>query len=123
MKLNYSDAFITIATPDLDKAIAFYSQLLEQQPQPNIPGVYAEFKLSTLKLGIFKPKSNNQAEFNNSRHSGMSICLEVSDLDEAIQHLTNIGYPPSGNITTASHGREIYAYDPMNNRLILHQSS
>ena len=52
MKLNYSDAFITIATPDLENAIAFYSQLLEQQPQPNIPGVYAEFKLSTLRLGI-----------------------------------------------------------------------
>jgi len=43
-------------------------------------------------------------------------------LKEAIAYLTSLGYPPPGEITTASHGREIYAYDPMNNRLILHQS-
>ena len=123
MSFNYSDAFITIATPDLESVITFYSRLLEQQPKPHIPNVYAEFQLQGLRLGIFKPKADNEVEFNNSRHSGMSICLEVTDLDEAIQHLVDIGRPPQGEITTASHGREVYAYDTMNNRLILHQSS
>jgi hypothetical protein len=32
-----------------------------------------------------------------------------------------LGYPPPGEIITASHGREIYTYDPAGNRLILHQ--
>jgi predicted enzyme related to lactoylglutathione lyase len=73
-------------------------------------------------LGIFKPKENHRVEFENSAQSGMSLCLEVDDLEKAIAHLTSIGYPPPGEITTASHGREIYAYDPANNRLILHQS-
>jgi hypothetical protein len=52
----------------------------------------------------------------------MSLCLEVSDLEDAIAHITALGFPPPGEILTASHGREIYAYDPDGNRLILHQS-
>ncbi|MGL4621884.1 MAG: VOC family protein, partial [Chroococcidiopsis sp.] len=35
---------------------------------------------------------------------------------------TEIGCPPLGQIVTASHGREIYAYDPDGNRIILHQA-
>nr|WP_289501139.1 hypothetical protein [Gloeocapsopsis sp. IPPAS B-1203] len=53
----------------------------------------------------------------------MSLCLEVSDLENAVAHLTSLGYPPLGETLTASHGKEIYAYDPQGNRLILHQSS
>ncbi|MBA2747243.1 MAG: hypothetical protein H0U45_00545 [Tatlockia sp.] len=52
----------------------------------------------------------------------MSLCLEVEDLASAIAYLINIGYPPPGEIVTASHGKEIYACDPDGNRLILHQS-
>ena len=122
MTFNYTDAFITIATPDLEKAIAFYSQLLQQQPQPYIPNIYAQFQLKSWRLAIFKPKEDNETEFNNSRYSGMSICLEVADLSAAIAHLTQMGYPPSGDVKVASHGKEIYAYDPMDNRLILHQN-
>ena len=122
MSFNCTDAFLTIATPDLEKAISFYSKLLAREPKPYIPNVYAEFNLKSLRLAIFKPKEDNEAEFNNSLHSGMSICFEVEDLTAAIRYLTEIGYSPEGNIKQASHGREIYAYDPMNNRLILHQA-
>ena len=122
MTIKYTDAFITIATTDLEKAIAFYHKLLDRQPQPYIPNVYAEFNLKSLRLGIFKPKVDNLAEFSNSRHSGLSICLEVEDLEATIEHLKEMGYPASGDIKVASHGKEIYAYDPMDNRLILHQS-
>jgi predicted enzyme related to lactoylglutathione lyase len=77
--------------------------------------------LPGLRLGIFKPKQTNESEFENSAKSGMSLCLEVRDLQQAIAHLTTLGYPPPGEIVTASHGREIYTYDPNGNRLILHQ--
>ena len=52
----------------------------------------------------------------------MSLCIEVENLKEAIASLTALGYPPPGEIIEASHGTEIYAYDPANTRLILHQS-
>lgn len=122
MTFQYTDAFVTLAANDIEPLIQFYSQLLEQEPKSYISNVYAEFQLSGVRLGIFKVKENHCAEFSNSAQSGMSLCLEVNNLEEAIAHLTTIEYPPSGAITTASHGREIYAYDPAGNRLILHQS-
>jgi predicted enzyme related to lactoylglutathione lyase len=122
MTFRYTDAFVTLAAADAEVLVQFYRQLLDREPKTYIPNVYAEFGLPGLRLGIFQPKPNHRQEFENSAQSGMSLCLEVDDLEGAIAHLTSMGYSPPGEITTASHGREIYAYDPMGNRLILHQS-
>ncbi len=122
MSFSYDQAFVTIATAKNDDLVNFYRQLFNLQPNPYIPEVYAEFQLKGLRLGIFQFSGVNQLEFANPLGSTMSICLEVLDLEMAIAHLHNIGYPPPGEIMTASHGREIYAYDPIGNRLILHQS-
>lgn len=123
MTIHLSDALVTLAVPDLEVSSHFYQQLLARKPQPYTLGVYAEFQVADrLRLGIFQPKVPDQAEFANSQGSGMSLCLEVDDLEGAIAHLSSLGYPPPGEIVTASHGREIYAYDPTGNRLILHQS-
>jgi predicted enzyme related to lactoylglutathione lyase len=119
----YSAAFVTIASINFDLVVGFYSQFLGSAPQPHLPHIYAEFSIAGLRLGIFAPKSTNQAEFGQPQHSGMSLCLEVDHLEDTIAKLTQIGYPPTGQISTASHGREIYAYDPDGNRLILHQSA
>jgi catechol 2,3-dioxygenase-like lactoylglutathione lyase family enzyme len=122
MVFQYTDAFVTIATTDLEISVCFYTDLFKIKPVKIIPNVYAEFQLKGVKLGIFKAKTTNESEFTNSLKSKMSLCLEVSNLEDAIAHLTILGYPPPGEITTASHGREIYAYDPDENRIILHQS-
>ncbi|MGB7441740.1 MAG: VOC family protein [Coleofasciculaceae cyanobacterium] len=122
MTFQYSQAFVTLAAINAETLIRFYSQLLQQKPLPHIPKVYAEFQLSGLRLAIFQPQVQHQREFRNSAQSGMSLCLEVENLEEAIAWLTNLGNPPPGAITIASHGREIYGYDPAGNRLILHQS-
>ena len=122
MALCCHHAFVTLAHRNIEMLLEFYTQLLGVQPQSYIPGVYAEFQLPGLRLGIFKPKSTHAAEFSHESRTGMSLCLEVEDLDEAIAHLQELGYPP-GEIITASHGREIYAFDPAGNRLIFHQSN
>ena len=121
MKFKYSEVFVTIATENIDWLVDFYSQILQQQPSHYRHGIYAEFNLEKLRLSIFKPKSQRQTEFVNSG-SSMSLCIEVEDLDRAIATLIDLGCPPPGEIIEASHGKEIYAYDPANNRLILHQS-
>lgn len=96
-----------------------------------MPNRYAEFELPGLRLGIFRPKEkegegeviqNSKLKIQNSlRERGMGLCLEVEDLEAAIAHLTDLGYPPKGKILIASHGREIYAYDPEGNWLILYK--
>lgn len=122
MAFQYTDAFVTLAAADMEALVQFYCQFLDREPKPYVPNVYAEFELPGLRLGIFHPKPNHRQEFGQSAQSGMSLCLEVEDLEGAIAHLTSLGYSPPGEIITASHGREIYAYDPAGNRLILHQS-
>lgn len=122
MTINCTNALMTLATPDIDKLVNFYTRLLEQQPITNIPNVYAEFNLAGMRLGIFQPKQTHESEFQNAAKSKVSLCLEVNNLEAAIAHITNLGYPPPGEIAIASHGREIYAYDPDGNRLILHQA-
>lgn len=123
MSFLCQDALVTIAAIEYQKVIDFYRELLSQEPKPYISDFYGEFQLPGLRLGIFAPKISHQSEFNHSALSSMSICLEVENLENAIAHLNQIGYPPPGEIITASHGREIYAYDPAGNRLILHQAN
>ena len=122
MTFQFTEAIVTLATFQIDRLVSFYTDLLGIKPGIDIPNVYAEFQLTSFKLGIFQPKQTDFSEFENSAKSKMSLCLEVSDLESAIAHLTALGYSPPGAIITASHGREIYAYDPDGNRIILHQS-
>lgn len=122
MNFQCINALITLATDDLENLVSFYTKFLQQNPQSYLRSVYAEFQIASLRLGIFQPKLQKQSEFASRLNSSMSLCLEVEDLENAIAYLTNIGYPPPGEIITASHGKEIYAYDPDGNRLILHQA-
>ena len=117
--VKIQEAFVTLAHKDLQVLVEFYQELLGQPPRIYIPQRYGEFVLPGLKLALFKPADSQ--EFVGSA-ANMSVCLEVEELKDAIATLTQLGYPPPGNIIHASHGQEIYAYDPAGNRLILHQS-
>ncbi|MCX7595857.1 MAG: glyoxalase [Fischerella sp.] len=123
MVFQCTDAFVTLASFQMEKLVAFYTNLLSINPAVIIPSVYAEFQFPGMRLGIFKPKQTHNLEFENSAKAKMSLCLEVNNLENAIAHLTALGYSPPGEIINTSHGREIYAYDPDGNRLILHQSA
>jgi predicted enzyme related to lactoylglutathione lyase len=115
-------AFVTLATQQFDAIVAFYQALLGVRPQAYRSQVYAEFRVTGLTLGIFQPRQQNKSEFHAAGSGRMSLCLEVTDLERAIAQVSDLGHPPPGPLLTASHGREIYAYDPDGNRLILHQS-
>lgn len=121
MAFQIQTALVAIATLELKQLIEFYTQLFRQEPAVYIPDVYGEFNLVGLRLGLFKPGLSQQSEFVNSDRGTVSICLEVDELEVAIAELAALGCA-SGEILTASHGREVYAYDPAGNRLILHQS-
>jgi predicted enzyme related to lactoylglutathione lyase len=117
----YANAYLTLATQQFTGLVAFYSGLLQQPPDPHWPDYYAEFQVPGLRLGIFSPRADQAGEFCGRGASAMSLCLTVEDLGVAIAHLGALGYPPVGPIRSASHGQEVYAYDPDGNRLILHQ--
>ncbi|MGB3205411.1 MAG: VOC family protein [Crinalium sp.] len=112
--------FVTIATSKLDILVQFYTNLIGREPKSYIHQIYAEFQLTNLRLGIFQPKEGQSQEFDQGK-SPISLCFEVSELESAIAHITALGYPPPCEIINASHGREIYAYDPDGNRIIFYQ--
>jgi len=121
--MQCTNLFVTIATVNFQNIVSFYTNLLEQSPINLIPNAYAEFQIYRLQLGIFKVKKNHKLEFEKTSAGQMSLCLEVTNLETAINHLSSLGYPPTGTISLDSHGREIYAYDPDGNRLILYQGN
>ncbi|KPQ36422.1 MAG: Glyoxalase-like domain [Phormidesmis priestleyi Ana] len=115
------EVFVAIASPRLEHQVSFYRDFLAIAPRLHT-ATYAEFHLPGLRLALFSPMAEHAPEFASSPGSPVSLCLEVKDLEQAIACLNALGYPPPGEIIMASHGQEIYAYDPDGNRLILHQS-
>ena len=120
-ELSVAELFVALSSSQATALADFYQSLLGVVPKVRT-SAYAEFRVGGLRIAIFEPKDENAAEFKAANSGAMSFCLEVGDLEEAIAHVTQLGYPPPGNILYASHGKEIYAYDPDGNRLILHQS-
>jgi hypothetical protein len=121
--LGHTSTFVALADLDGYALTHFYKALFTQDPVVDIPDIYAEFVLPGMRLGLFKPKHTHRAEFESLSSGSMSLCIEVERLEEAIAHLTALGHAPPGPIQPTSHGREIYAYDPQGNRLILHEST
>ncbi|WP_448285736.1 VOC family protein [Phormidesmis priestleyi] len=124
MKLR--SAWVTLAATDFERSLQFYRALLDQDPISQIPNVYAEFAIAGLRLGIYKPRATELSSSfmkrvdDNFSFPILSLCLEVEDLELAIAHLSQLDCP-LGDVITAAHGQEIYAYDPDGNRLIFFQ--
>ena len=113
---------LTIATQQLSVLMGFYQNLLQRAPTLHQPGIYGEFALDGVRLGIFQTQPEHWAEFDGPTSGALSLCVAVDDLDGAISHLHQLGYRPPGSIRLASHGREIYGYDPDGNRIILYEA-
>ncbi len=121
MALRFRRAFVALATPNFEQIVDFYQTLLDQSPKPFMAQRYAEFQLGeSLSLAIFPPKPEQQDAFALNSAGPLSLCLEVEDLASVIAHL-DAQDCPHGEILKASHGQEIYAYDPQGNRLIVYQ--
>jgi len=120
MALKIKEFLATIAALDLDRLVEFYTLFLCREPVIWIKDVYAEFEVSGLRFGLFKPRSSDQPEFAGNC-GAMSLCLEVENLEAAIASLTELGQAPEEASVTTDYGVEIYAYDPEGNRLILYQ--
>lgn len=127
--LHTDYVMLTLSTANLTRLRNFYCALLGQVPSFEFPNTYVEFQIGYFRFGIFQPKPENASEFAAPTSGAMSLCLEVDSVEGAIAAVEKAygaiaAIPPRlpSPITTASHGREAYAYDPDGNRLILHES-
>jgi predicted enzyme related to lactoylglutathione lyase len=114
----YTRAFITLAAPQWGRSIAFYRQLLNQEPEALQADRYGAFDLGSWKMAIYRPKLEELEP--PGTYPALSLCFQVPDLDQTLVHLANLNLDP-GPIQTVSHGREVYLYDPDGNRIILYE--
>jgi predicted enzyme related to lactoylglutathione lyase len=116
----YTYGRIAIAAINFDEMQQFYTTILQQEPTSRIRDVFVEYQLPELRLDLFKPREANRPEFQQNTRSTLNIVLEVRDIEAAAKHFASVGCQP-GKIIDAFHGKEFYAYDPAQNRLIVHQ--
>ncbi|EFH79847.1 VOC family protein [Ktedonobacter racemifer] len=116
----YKYGRLAIAAINFNEMKEFYSKILQEEPIRHIKDVYVEFQLPELRIGLFKPRPDNRPEFMHDTRSTASIVLEVIDINDAANHFRSVGCSP-GKIIDTFHGKEFYAYDPAQNRLIVHQ--
>ncbi|OUC15914.1 MAG: hypothetical protein B0A82_04350 [Alkalinema sp. CACIAM 70d] len=123
--IRYDSAWVTIAVTDLSGAQQFYQALFACEPSRVLPDRYVEFQLAGLRLGIYRPtkfpiSASETSAIAALPQASMSLCFQVQDLDVTLAQLNQLQVPHDA-VAIASHGREVYAYDPNGNRLIFYQ--
>ncbi len=120
--MKYSKILVSIGTEKIEECVAFYQKLFGYQPRVYKKSVYSEFDFQGLTLAIYKPRSADEENLSNSNKSnGLSICLQVENLESVIVELKNLGDPLISQIKEDSNMKEIYIYDPGGNRIIFYQ--
>ncbi|VDN42534.1 unnamed protein product [Gongylonema pulchrum] len=112
---------VAIATPDLDKASAFYKNLgakvSEKVPQEE-HGVYTVFvELPNTKLELLYPlgeKSPIQGFLEKNKMGGMHhICIEVKDINQAVEEVKKQGIRTlSKEARIGAHGKPVMFLHP-----------
>lgn len=118
--MRIQKAWVTIAAVQFDRSVEFYRHLFQQAPQSFTPAKYAEFEAFGIRLGIYRPTSEESPRSPITLFPAVSLCMQIEKIEDAIALLDQID-AFVGEIRTVSHGREAYAYDPDGNRIILYE--
>lgn len=131
--LPHHGALVALADRPDGRLRAFYRSLLGA-PARSLGTGYVEFQLvGGLRLGIFQPQPDQADRFQVDDREAiaanpdqpalgpMGLCLEVVNLESAIDQAIACGARVRSAIRVASHGRELDAIDPVGNWLILYE--
>lgn len=118
MENNHTITHIEIPAPDLNKAIAFYSNLFKWQIQILPPGVYAFFRIGTTQSGGGFDTGLKPAE----EKCGPQLTIDVDDISTKLEEIQNAGGKIILAKTEIPDGHGFYACfrDPNGNYLQLH---
>jgi catechol 2,3-dioxygenase-like lactoylglutathione lyase family enzyme len=107
--------FVSIPTRDLERAIAFYRDVLEL---PQNPHVRSEFEAGNVTLAIWDPREVG-LEFSNNGNG--DIALRVADVAAARAELEAKGVEFEGPIKDSGVCHMAFFADPDGNSLMLHR--
>ncbi|MBD2080309.1 VOC family protein [Leptolyngbya sp. FACHB-17] len=119
--MRIQKAWVTIAAVEFDRSVQFYRHLFQQEPSLLTPAKYAEFEAFGIRLGIYRPTTEESPEKAPiTLFPAVSLCVQIENLESTIAHLDQVD-AFVGEVRSVSHGREAYAYDPDGNRIILYE--
>ncbi|MBD1845065.1 VOC family protein [Cyanobacteria bacterium FACHB-63] len=119
--MRIQKAWVTIAAVEFDRSVQFYRHLFQQEPTLFTPAKYAEFEAFGIRLGIYRPTTEESPEKAPIMlFPAVSLCVQIENLESVIAHLAQVE-AFVGEVRSVSHGREAYAYDPDGNRIILYE--
>jgi predicted enzyme related to lactoylglutathione lyase len=110
--------FVSIATQDLERSVAFYGTTLGLRMSVHRPeNGFAEFETGTVTLSVVDPQKMGIGEFSvNKNH----IALQVSDVHAARATLESRGVQFMGDIFDTGVCHMGFLTDPDGNALMLH---
>jgi predicted enzyme related to lactoylglutathione lyase len=108
--------FVVVPTQDIEKAKAFYEEVLGLERTVQYGQMPAfEFETGSLTLAVMQMDA-----FGQEFHLGSPIALQVDDVAAARAELEGRGVAFSGDIVDSGVCHQAYFTDPDGNQLILH---
>lgn len=112
-------------TPDVKRAIEFYTQQLGFAVEMTVGSAFAAVSLGNLRLILSGPGSSGARSMPDGREQAPGgwnrILIYVEDLEERIKTLEAAGVPFRNTIESGPGGRQILIEDPDGNPIELHQ--
>jgi len=112
---------------DLDRAIAFYTGLLQFKVEHRAGSAFAMLSRAPLQLILGGPGSSGQRPMPDGRQQQPGgwnrIVIYVRDLDSQIQKLKAAGVHFRNSVEVGPGGSQILIEDPDGNPIELHESS
>jgi glyoxylase I family protein len=120
-------AVVRYQVTDVERAIAFYTQVLDFVLEMQAGAAFASVRRGELRLLLGGPGSSGARPMPDGRRQEPGgwnrIVLYVADLDARIAALRKTGVRFRNEIETGPGGRQIQIEDPDGNPIELHQSA
>jgi predicted enzyme related to lactoylglutathione lyase len=109
--------FVGTPTTDLDRAVAFYGDILGLRRSAYVPErSFAEFETGNVTLSIYNPQAMGMEHHANRN----PIALHVTDMDAARAQLQELGVAFNGDTLDTGVCYMAFFEDPDGNALMLH---
>jgi predicted enzyme related to lactoylglutathione lyase len=114
-------AAIRYIVHDVDRAVAFYRDVLSFEVLMHSPAGFAALSRNDLHLYLNKPGAGGAGRAGGSPEPGgwNRFQLAVDDLDAAVRSLTEAGVSLRGTIVTGGGGKQALIEDPAGNPIEL----
>jgi catechol 2,3-dioxygenase-like lactoylglutathione lyase family enzyme len=110
---------------DVEKAVAFYTQLLDFEVLTNFPPAFADVKRGNLRLLLSGPSSSAGRPMADGAKPGPGgwnrIHLLVDDIEGEVARLRDAGAQFRNDVVTGPGGKQILLQDPSGNFVELFQ--